>query len=322
MNGSKNFVLQEVIDELVKPEITLVAPLMKLMYFARSTKNEQLLKFISNELNGYQTYEDLPMYRKPFGTLEVDMQVGYHKHTKELPLVMLDKEFKEIIQRMLLGDGIGTIEKWAADVDAKLGYDQISRPIPIQIIHQIQPSAEKYFRSDAPIHVVGANMKTNASVSIEILNNVRAKLLAFVMDIADEFGYNIDMSTFKQNQEKNNQIINNFMHTEIHNNGDGNVVNTGANANLNATITINKGDIRKLNSELQKLGFEEADIQELNNIIIADKPDFEKKILGKNTNKKILELMGKALNGVGKIATSASGNIIATLVKQYYGMDS
>ena len=157
---------------------------------------------------------------------------------------------------------------------------------------------------------------------VAIANTVRSKILGLAMEIGEEFGYNIEIASFNKESEKNNQTIIHYMKTEITNTGDGNVVNTGNNANVTANLSISKGDITKLNKALEEQGVEHADIVELNDIIKTETPDFENKRLGEKANNWVLKTFGKALNGLGKIATSASGNLLATFIKQYYGIDN
>ena len=47
----QTFLLQEVIDDLVNTEKSLSSPLMKLNYFGRLVKNQELIDYTQNELN-------------------------------------------------------------------------------------------------------------------------------------------------------------------------------------------------------------------------------------------------------------------------------
>jgi hypothetical protein len=110
--------------------------------------------------------------------------------------------------------------------------------------------------------------------------------------------------------------------TEIKNTGDGVVINTGDRASETSTITINKGDFQKLNDLLSQQGIEQEDINELKTIVETEQPDTDKKNLGPRANNWILSIMGKVLNGFGKISTAITANLIAAYIKGYYGMQS
>jgi hypothetical protein len=110
------------------------------------------------------------------------------------------------------------------------------------------------------------------------------------------------------------------MGTVINNVGDGNILNTGDNNTFNFKGIITKNDIEKLSSELQKQGIEKEDIEELTEIVQSENPN-ENNMLGERSTNWILKIIGKSLNGVGKIATGISANILATMIKGYYGIE-
>ena len=89
---SENFILEEIIADLVDSDKSLVGPLMKLQYFAKRTKNDELLQYVLAELNGYKAKSDLPDYRKYACTISVDIRFGNQIHSdKEIPLKCLMK---------------------------------------------------------------------------------------------------------------------------------------------------------------------------------------------------------------------------------------
>jgi hypothetical protein len=110
------------------------------------------------------------------------------------------------------------------------------------------------------------------------------------------------------------------MKTEINTSGDGNIVSTGDNANIHATIKITKGDIKALQSHLETQGVDQEDIHEISEIVQNEQPDLENNRLGEKSNNWILKILGKSLNGIGKVATGISSNLLATFIKHYYGM--
>ena len=106
--------------------------------------------------------------------------------------------------------------------------------------------------------------------------------------------------------------------TEINNTGDGNVVNTGDKASQTANIAINKGDWDKLRKTLMDQGIDDSDVSELKTIIDTEKPEGNK--VGPKALDWILKTSGKAVQGVGKIATGVTSSLLASLIKSYLGM--
>jgi len=323
MSSPNTFVLQEVIDELVNIEKSLVSSLMKLKYFAMLIKNDKLLNYTNAELDGYKHgSNELPDYRQAPAKLLVDMQAGSHIHRNlVLPADLVDPKLARLVEKYYFLDGIGAIETQINQYKAGK-IESLGSELQMGALHYLQDGAQKLYKSDIRTAVVAARVVTNPLHLVTIGDTVRARLLAFTMETGDKFGYDIEIISFRKNAVENNNIINNYMSTEIKNTGDGNVINTGDHSSLTSTITITKGDFQKLNDALRQQGIEQGDIDELKTIVQAETPDTDKKVLGPNANNWILGIMGKVLNGVGKISTAITANLIAAYIKGYYGMHS
>ncbi len=317
----RTFLLQEVIDDLVNTEKSLSAPLMKLNYFAKLIKNQELIDYTHQELNGYNKPEKIPGYRKAIGELYVDFQAYIHQHpNKPLPISMIDEKYREAFQYVYIKEGIASVERLAKDATSNKSSVQMIKPLPMEMLYILQEPARSLYLSDARIDVVAARVAFNSSVIVEIPNAIRTKLLDFVMSIAEDFGHNIEIETFNKKAHINNQTIIHQMNNNITNSGDGNIINTGNENQIENNVTIYKGDIERLQKDLRFQGIEEADIQEISDIVVAEKPNEEHGRLGEKSNSWISKTINKSLNGIGKIATGVSANLLATFIKQYYGM--
>lgn len=317
----QTFLLQEVIDDLVNTDKSLSSPLMKLNYFAKLVKNQELIDYTHQELNGYAKPETIPSYRKAVGTLYVDFQAYIHQHTdKPLPISMIEEKYREVFQYVYIKEGIASVEKLASEASNGKSTGQMYKPLPMEMLFILQEPATRLYRSDARLDVVGAKIGFNSSIIVEIPNAIRTKLLDFVMSIADTFGYDIEIESFNKKADTNNQTIIHQMNTTINNSGDGNLINTGNENKIDSNVTLYKGDIGRLQKELRDQGIDEADIEEISEIVVSEKPNEEKAILGEKSNGWISKVINKSLNGIGKIATGISSNLIAALIKQYYGM--
>lgn len=318
----QTFLLQEVIDDIVNIDKSLSAPLMKLNYFAKLIKNQELIDYTQNELNGYKNnLERIPSYRKAVGALYIDFQANIHIHSgKQLPVSMIDKEYQKAFKFVYVTEGIAAVEKLARESEGKDSDGHIVTTFPMEMLSILQAPARQLYRSDVRIDVVGARLTANANIVVEIPNAIRTKLLDFVMSLAENFGYDIEIESFNKKADINNQTIINEMNTTINNSGDGNVINTGNENQIENKVTLYKGDISRLQKELLQQGIEENDIKEISKIVSDEKPNEENNRLGEKANGWISKIINKSLNGIGKIATGVSANLLATLVKQYYGM--
>lgn len=316
----QTFLLQEVIDDLVNTDKSLSAPLMKLNYFGRLIKNQELIDYTQSELNGYRDKDTVPQYRRTIGTLYIDMQAYLNRHSGQLPVSMLDEPYREAFRYVYVREGIAAIEKLAKESESGDAEGQIMTPLPLEMLHILQEPARRLYKSDVRLDVVGARLAGNASIVVEIPNAIRTKLLDFVMSIADTFGYDIEIESFRKKAETNNQTIIHQMSTTINTSGDGNVINTGNKNQIENNVTMYKGNIDRFAKELQKQGLDEGDIKEITEIVKLEKPNEETGRLGEKANGWIAKIINKSLNGVGKIATGISANLLATFIKQYYGM--
>src|SRR5690606_12822910 len=317
----QTFLLQEVIDDLVNTEKSLSAPLMKLNYFGRLVKNQELIDYTQNELNGYRNQDNIPDYRRTIGTLFIDMQMYIHRYSGQLPVSMLEEPYRDALKYVYVREGIAAIEKLAREAESGDSDGQIMTQLPMEMLHILQAPARKLYKSDARVDVIGARLVGNASIVVEIPNAIRTRLLEFTMSLAEMFGHDIEIESFNKKAEINNQTIIHQMNTTINNSGDGNVINTGNQNQIENNVTLYKGDIERLQKELAKQGIEENDIIEISQIVQEEQPDLETGRLGVKSNGWISKIINKSLNGIGKIATGVSANLLATLVKQYYGME-
>ncbi len=316
------FLLQEVIDDLVNTDKSLSSPLMKLNYFAKLIKNQELTEYTQNELNGYKNnHDNVPSYRKAIGTLYIDFQAYIHLHSgKQLPVSMIEEQYQEVFKYVYVTEGIAAVEKLARETDGKDSRGQIAINLPMEMLSILQTPARKLYKSNVRIDVIAARLTGNANIVVEIPNAIRTRLLDFVMCIAESFGYNIEIESFNKKSEINNQTIIHEMNTTINNSGDGNVINTGNENKIENKVTLYKGDLNRLQRELIQQGIEENDIKEITDILSSENPNQEKTMLGEKANGWISKIINKSLNGIGKIATGVSSNLLATFIKQYYGM--
>lgn len=318
-----NFILEEVIADLVDSNKSLVGPLMKLQYFAKRTKNEELLEFVLAELNGYKIHGNLPDYRITSALLQIDIRFGRVDHPDlELPVDMLAENSRDIFRKFSLTDSVTVLEHMANNKqDSKDGSQYLVYNFPLTLLHLLQDAAAKLYKN--PYYravVVGGRLLGNGNILPTALTSIRSRLLSFCMEIGEEFGYNIAIESFNKFQSTNNEKIIHLMNTVINTHGDGNFVNTGENSNINATITISKGNKEQLTKKFQQLGIDTVDIEEIKEIVEVEAATHENKKLGNKTIDWISKISGKALKGAGSIAKEVTSSLLANILMQYFGI--
>lgn len=318
-----NFILEEVISELVDGSKSLLSPLMRLQYFAKRTGNKELLEYVLAELNGYKGQIEIPEYRTSGAIIQVDIQFGEVKHPNlEIPVEMLPEQNRDAFRKFYLTESVPVLEQMIIEKDDAKNYSHyLVLNLPLTKVHLFQDAAAKLYKN--PVYkagVIGARLLTNRNIIPRVLTAVRSRLLDFCMEVGEAFGYNIEIESFNKSQSLNNEKIIHLMSTVINTHGDGNVVNTGENANINATITISKGNKQQLTKKFQELGIDTADIEEINEIVDEEAESQESKKLGNKTIDWITKVSGKALKGIGSIAKEVTSSMLAQILMQYFGI--
>lgn len=110
------------------------------------------------------------------------------------------------------------------------------------------------------------------------------------------------------------------MYQTIINTGDGNILNTGENAQIKADIRIRKGDKEFLAKTLKDNGINRQDICDLLKIIDTEEPNKEKGTFGIEVNTWIKNMLNKALEGSWQISIGAAGSVLADAIQSNYGI--
>lgn len=318
-----NFILEEVIAELVDGNKSLLSPLMRLQYFAKRTGNKELLEYVLAELNGYKGQIEIPEYRTSGAIIQVDIQFGEVKYPDlEIPVEMLPEQNRDSFRRFHLTESVPVLEQMIIEKDDAKNYSHyLVFSLPLTMVHLFQDAAAKLYKNQYyKARVIGVRLLTNRNIIPRVLTGVRSRLLEFCMEVGETFGYNIEIESFNKSQSTNNEKIIHLMGTVINTKGDGNIINTGENVNINATITISKGNKEQLIKKLRELGIDNTDVEEINQIVDEEADSQESKKLGNKTIDWITKVSGKALKGVGSIAKEVSSSMLAQLLMQYFGI--
>lgn len=326
MGKKQNFLLQEVIDDLIDTEKSLSKPLMKLLYFGKLIHNQELIDYTRNELEGYNInatennldLSNIPEYRKTIANFYVDFRFGIISHyNNTFPISLLPEKLKDF-KIFFIPQGVDQIESLIVEI--KNGSKgNIESEIPIEFACLLQEPTEQLYKNPTfKAQVIGARSTCNPNFIISIPNNIRVRLLEFVMKIADEFGYNIEIDKFNKD-DYNNQIIIENMNNIINNSGDGNVINMGNNNQNENDVSIYKGDLERLKKELDKLGIQNEDIEEISKIV-QEEPLDDKGELGEKSKNWIKKILSKIVDGASSISGSVSVELLSSILKGFLGV--
>lgn len=304
--------VNDIINELIDSEKSISSPLLKTKVLASRLQNEVLLNWVSKELKGYENTNELPPYRKYRGNITGTYINGSMQYNNQpVPTAGLKNEFEEFLYSMDFHQSVSSLE--ILKEENKSGT--LEHTFPAEITGLIQQNWRKM--GNPYLQLVNCKKSISVNAVVEILAYVRNNLLDFMLKIDAEFGNITEIEDLKDKREEIATIMN---QTIINNTGDGNVVNTGENSNISATINISKGNKEELTKHLQNIGLGKDDTTELIDIIDTETPNFEKKTFGEKVNSWTQKMLGKALDGTWNVGIGAAGSLLAEAIKMYYGM--
>jgi hypothetical protein len=301
--------ISDILNDLMDDQQSLTVSLTKTKFLASKIEHQELLNWVNFELKGYPNNGSLPDYRITKGIIVGDMikrGMPFSDHPFHLP--DLPADLNEQMQLFRAHDNVQVLESLLKSKSSNM----VCALFPDSILRTIERPMKNTNGED--FQLLRAGVKVPLHFMHKILAEVKDKLLEFMMALDKQFGVNTEIDDLKKNQS----IINQIMSTTIHNNGDGNVINTGEKAAVTANITINKGNKQVLERTLSESKVAEEDIQELL-LVIDEEPPVDQKF-GVKVNTWMGKMYAKALSGGWEISAGAAGSILAQAIMKYYGL--
>lgn len=267
--------IKELIRDLTYDNITLNQGLTRAKLIAYKINNTELKNWIVNELNGYTSSKDLPVYRSiPCQSFGIVSNPYHGKQQITLDFSNLDKDFNKKMNTYEVLPSIDALEKQSTNNTTG------SVKLPIEFVRLCQ----RVFESEDLIDV---KKQIHFGQFGEIVGLVKQKLLDTLLDLDKEFPtFEANYLDNMENKEKSSSIINNHIY------GDNANTNVAVGDNISQTINSDFSiKVENLLQELKSLGVQEEELKEI------------KSIVSENTDKKTIGK--KALDWVGKVATKA-----------------
>ncbi|WP_116789103.1 AbiTii domain-containing protein [Flavobacterium psychrotrophum] len=301
--------VSQIINDLIDDSKSLNSALLKTKVLANRIQSIELLNWASKELTGYSDNRDLPQYRKAkHAYLKGDYIQGNNLFKNaDIPTDGLENDLEKKLLLHDFSDSIKSLESLISKNNPKIGFP-LNPTIVAFLESNIQNNGNPYFQ------LLNVNKIASTTIIVEILSNVRDKLLDFMLEIDKQFDNITEIRDLKMKSEEIKSIVNN---TIIQ--GDGNVLNTGEKANIKNINKINKSNKTDLISALKDNGVSDGDISELVEIIDQEEPISETS-MGPVVNKWIGKMLNKAIDGSWNIGIGAAGGVLVEIIKQYYGM--
>jgi hypothetical protein len=305
--------ISQIINELIDNDKPLNGALLKTKVLASRIQNKELLDWVNKELSGYKSNDSLPEYRKNISTFLKGSFINANmKYTNQpIPTAGMDKEFRKSLNSVEFPDSISGLESLVSHNDStKLGI-----PLSAEIIGLI---SENWREMGNPyLQILNANKVISKGSVIEIISKVQNILLDFMLKVDEQFGSLAEIENLKIKKKEISTIVS---QTIINNIGDGNILNTGDKAKVEADINIVTDNKDVLQKKLLEIGVKEEDLAELMEIIDFEKPNIESKKFGEKVNQWTSKMLNKALDRSWNIGIGKAGILLEEAISGYYGI--
>lgn len=166
-----------ILKQLVNNEIDLEIVISRLMIIASDINNEKLYRWAENELNGYNSSDELPPYRK----LGMDyitysgINGKMHVTNQPIPLTAFSPDERELIGETPVFQSVRVLQQFAQQKkEENIGKD-------------LTYLAESFFQRQG-IRCTSIIMRYSYTDFIDILSSIRTKLISIFIKLDKEFG--------------------------------------------------------------------------------------------------------------------------------------
>ena len=297
--------LDEVSSDLVNESADLSNTLRKAKMLARAIGLPEFREWVDCELSGYPELDKVPSYRR-FNPTNIGTFSGpFQSMIKNvvLPTYNLPPEVKEFAKNLVFFEGVGELEALAAQAPDS---------------HQVKWSQEMILLAQDSLKMTGSMVLVDAHQPIPshlisgILDQVKNKLLEFVLDLQDS---NVTSEDLNNRAVKPDLARNIFNNIEIY--GDRNIIASGTQVNQRVSTVI-EGDVASLVSFLSEHGVEDNDIIELEEAI-SEEPIAPNGRFGPKVRAWLGGMISKAASNAWSVGLETASRVLTEALKGYYG---
>lgn len=298
--------IEEIVETLSSESPNLNDALFKTKVLLHKFGEKALIAWVAAELNGYKDTDELPDYRILKVTVLGNFSNMAYRYTAQpLPLSHLDEKLRKNLETSYLRQSIAVIESYAKD-DSSLTIT-----IPPELYGALSKGL------DPSYSVERAWGKHQVGDMLQVINQIRSRLLDFVLQLSERIPNEIEPEKMKEKSKEigttelfNNAVFGNNATVIV---GDSNI------QHIRNSIKIN--DFDALADELRKHSMSKEDIASLKAAIEGDRnaPELTEKRFGANVRKWMGKMLTKATDAIWNINLGVAGNLLTEALKAYYG---
>ncbi len=296
--------LDDIRSDLINEAADLSNTLRKAKILARALGLPEFKEWVDFELGGYPDDDKVPSYRK-FHPTNLGTFTGYFQSSVKnlvLPTYNLPPKVKQFAENLILFQGMGELEAIAAQITDS---HQVKWPQEMIIL------AQESLKLENGMVLIDAHQPVSSHLVLGILDQVKNKLLDFVLDLQES---NITAEDLN-NRSVENELARNLFHINIY--GNHNVVAGGTHVNQSVN-SVQLGDLDSLVSFLREHNVEESDLRDLEDAVSLE-PTSPNGNYGPKVREWLGGMISKAASNAWHIGLETASKILTEALKGYYG---
>jgi len=304
--------LDDIINLAVDNKQPITTLLRKCLVLAHELKNERLRTWANEELNGYDSAENLPEYRiLPAGATGLFVGPGWARFQQGIPSGALKKEHRKWAERVEIAQPVGTLEHTLGSGSEP--SSGLSFPWNANLIAMYQDKLQRGWQ------LFSAHQTVPTGAIAGIIDTLRTRVLNMALEIQSEIGgkdEDLKKITPEESKKVDQTIVNNIY--------GGNVYVSGGSSSMTATTiqqqqqNIVAGDWKQLESVLKSAGITDHDLKELS---AAIKSDGDRKLMESGSVMKWIKATApKVLTGGVKMGAEVGKAVLTEMLMQYCGL--
>lgn len=297
----------EIIEILSSDTGKLSDALIKTKVLLHKIGHKELVPWVNNELTGYPNRDSVPEYRVLPAEVLVNASNGAYQVTSHhIPMGHLNKEHRMALETARMDQSLAVLENFTEKDSVNLRAH-----IPMESYGLLGKGLSNNYRIES------AWSEISHSSVLQILIQVRSRLLDFVLELNDQFPSELDDEQVKERigSVDTKNLFNNAMF------GNNTTILVGS-SNTQSVSNVNlKGDFNALEKTLEKNGVSNLDITALKNAIDQDLSviNQDSREYGPAVKSWLKTMLSKAVETSWNIELNVASSLLATALNNFYG---
>lgn len=300
--------IEEIVEILSSDAGSLTDALIKTKVLLHTLGHKELVPWVNSELNGYPDDDTLPEYRVLPATVLVNASnPGWRATRQHIPLGHLSDEQREAITTARMDQSLAVLERYASGD----GDTSLQAHIPMESYGLLGQNLGNGYQIES------AWSEVQKDGVLQILVQVRSRLLDFMLELRDQFPNDLDDAEVKERIDSVD--TGDLFRSAIF--GDNTTILVGSGNTQTVTNFNAKGDFDALARTLRENGVSDADVEALAVAVAEDEGhvDDEARQFGPKVKLWLQGMLAKAVEATWQIELGVASSLLATALNHFYG---